>query len=55
MTDDKDRANYAMLSGLLQGWASALKDPKELSRIKTDMIEFSKKLAKLGGVNLKIK
>jgi len=50
MSDEKDKANYAMLSGLLQGWVSALKDPKEVSRVKKDMIDFSKKLAKLGGV-----
>lgn len=42
-----------MLSGLLQGWASAMKNPKELTRIMNDMLEYSKKLAKLGGVVLK--
>jgi len=55
MTDKKDRANYAFLSGLLLGWVSSLKDPKELVRVKKDMIDYSKKLGKLGGVVLKRK
>ncbi len=53
MTDDKDKANYAMLSGLLQGWASSLKDPNEVRRVIQDMLDYSKKLAKLGDVTLK--
>ena len=53
MTDDKDLANYALLSGLLLGCVSALKDPNELARVKKDMMDYSKKLAKLGGVVLK--
>lgn len=55
MTDNKDKANYALLSGLLVGWTSSLKDPnRPLADVIKDMLEYSKKLAELGGVDLKI-
>jgi len=42
----------SFLSGLLQGWANAIKDPKEIPRVIEDMIEMSKKLAKKSGVGI---
>lgn len=42
----------SFLYGLLQGWASAIKDPKEIPRVIEDMIEMSKKLAKKSGVDI---
>jgi len=53
MTDQKDKANYAFLSGLLLGWESAMNDPKEILRLRKDMRDWSKKLSKLAGVYLK--
>lgn len=44
------KAEYAFLSGLLQGWEDALKDPNQLDRVLNDMIEMSKKLAEKGGI-----
>ena len=42
----------AFISGMIQGWASRLENPNEVKNVITDMLEFSKKLAKGAGVTL---
>jgi len=53
MSDDSQRkARDDFISGLIQGWASRLKDPNEVKNTIKDMLEFSKKLAMGAGVTL---
>ncbi len=53
MSEDAVRkARDAFISGLIQGWASRLKDPNEVKNVITHMLEFSKKLATGAGVTL---
>ena len=44
------KAEYAFLSGLIMGWASALEDPTQVKRVIEDMLEMSKKLSEKGGL-----
>lgn len=48
----KQKAEYAYLSGLIMGWASALEDPTQVKRVIEDMIEMSKKLEVKGGLEV---
>lgn len=53
MSEDVVRkARDAFISGLIQGWASRLKDPNKVKSVIKDMLEFSKRLAKGAGVTL---
>jgi len=49
---DKEKAEYAYLSGLIMGWASALEDPTQVKRVIEDMLEMAKKLAEKGGLEV---
>lgn len=44
--------DYAFLSGLIQGWKEALKDPNQVGRVINDMNEMSIKLAEKGGIKV---
>lgn len=53
MSEDAVRkARESFISGMIQGWASRLKDPNEVKNTIKDMLDFSKKLAKGAGVTL---
>lgn len=47
-------AQLAYFSGLIYGWASRIKDGTndDLDKLKKDMIEESKRIAELAGVNV---
>ena len=48
----EQKAEYAYLSGLIMGWASALEDPTQVKRVIEDMLEMSKKLSEKGGLQV---
>ena len=61
MTTDRDKNNYAYVAGMIVGWKIRLEeicksvtDQKEFTRVMHDMQNTSNKMAKIGGVTLKI-